>query len=277
MALIAAFLSAVFSSSKDLFSKKLSFKIEGTLSAFASFLFALPYYLLVLCLLGFLGLENFTINREILILVFLRSVSDTLAELLKMHAIGKADISLISSVFALYPLILLFVSPLITGDNSSPVLIAATVIIVAGSMLLVWRSGSQSVKNQWPGVLLAVGSAFCFALNTSFDRLAAQASTPVFAAFSMTFLSCIFLTPFALRSSSGSAYSLLKSNKGALFARGFFEIGFMVFTRLACCKLPMLWVYKNPPYFFLLSAEKCFSRKPTLKEDFWQASWYFAE
>src|SRR5438128_5587010 len=48
MGFLAAVLSAGLSSAKDLLSKRLAFRLDGTVSTFASFFFALPYYVVVL-------------------------------------------------------------------------------------------------------------------------------------------------------------------------------------------------------------------------------------
>ena len=77
MEFFAALLSAVFSSSKDLLSKRLAFRLDGTVSAFASFWFALPFYVVVLAVLYYLGFEAFDWSLLFLTLVFLRSLSRT--------------------------------------------------------------------------------------------------------------------------------------------------------------------------------------------------------
>src|SRR5205809_7287613 len=60
MGLLAALLSAVFASAKDLVSKKLASGLDGTASTFASFAFALPFYAVLLIVLWLLGQETFT-------------------------------------------------------------------------------------------------------------------------------------------------------------------------------------------------------------------------
>src|SRR6516162_779679 len=97
MGFFAATLSAVFSSSKDLLSKRLAFRLDGTTSTFASFTFALPYYVLLLAVLYALGFEAFTWSLPFLVLVLLRSITDTFAEWLKMHALAHGDISVVAT------------------------------------------------------------------------------------------------------------------------------------------------------------------------------------
>src|SRR5436305_623414 len=139
MGLLASLLSAVFSSSKDLISKRLAFRLDGMVSTFASFAFALPYYAVALLVLGLLDQETFTWSLAFFVLVLLRSVTDTFAEGMKMHAFAHGDISLVASFFSISPLFLLITSPLITGDRLSVAGVVAVTLVVGGSLLLVYR------------------------------------------------------------------------------------------------------------------------------------------
>ena len=47
MGFLACVFAALFASSKDLYSKKISLRVSGLHSAFASFIFALPFYLAI--------------------------------------------------------------------------------------------------------------------------------------------------------------------------------------------------------------------------------------
>lgn len=182
MDLLTAMLSSVFASSKDLISKRLAFRLDGTVSTFASFAFALPFYLVLLAVLSLLGHEVITVSLSFLTLVFLRSVTDTFAEGLKMHALGHGDLSLVVLVLSLSPLFLLVTSPLLTGDHLSVVEVIAVFLVVLGSILMVYRPSVQRHGGSKRGMLLAAGSALFFSLNGCFDRLAVAKAkgTPVF-------------------------------------------------------------------------------------------------
>jgi ABC-type dipeptide/oligopeptide/nickel transport system permease subunit len=60
--LIAALLSAVFASSKDIVSKKVSSNVDGTISAFASFAYALPYYAVVLAAVAYFAPSQLAVS-----------------------------------------------------------------------------------------------------------------------------------------------------------------------------------------------------------------------
>jgi drug/metabolite transporter (DMT)-like permease len=238
MGFLLATLSAGFSSSKDLLSKRLAFRLDGTTSTFASFAFALPYYIAVLAVLYWLGVEQFERSVPFLVLVLLRSITDTFAEGMKMYAFAHGDISIVATFFSLAPLLLLVTSPLITGDPLYLADVGAVVLVVAGSLLMVYRPSAIGWAAQRKAILLASGAALFFSLNSCFDRLAVQRGTPVFAGFTMTLLSAFFLLPFVLFRKD--RWQALRRQRGGLFLRGALEIAFMV------CKLSALQFLAAP-------------------------------
>jgi drug/metabolite transporter (DMT)-like permease len=226
MGLFASLLSAVFSSSKDLLSKRLAFRLDGTTSTFASFGYALPYYAVLMLVLFLMGKEVFTLTPAFLLLVLLRSVTDTFAEGMKMHAFAHGDISVVATFFSISPLFLLITSPLITGDRLSLPGAAAVLLVVGGSLAMVYRPSSAHWAGQGRAIALAAGASLFFSLNSCFDRLAVQEGTPVFAGFSMTLLSALFLLPWVL-GRKGSLQSL-REHRAGLLLRGLLEVAFMV-------------------------------------------------
>ncbi len=238
MGFLAAVLSAGFSSAKDLLSKRLAFRLDGTASTFASFGFALPFYVLLLAVLYLVGVESFEWSPLFLILVLLRSVTDTVAEWLKMHAFAHGDISMVATFFSLSPLFLLITSPLITQDPLTLPDVVAVILVVGGSLLIVYRPAQAAWAGQEKGILLASGAALFFSLNSCFDRLAVQTGTPVFSGFSMTLLSALFLAPFVVF--RRDRLQALGAHRTGLLIRGGLEIAFMV------CKLYALRFLQAP-------------------------------
>ena len=115
-----------------------------------------------------------------------------------MHAFTHGDISIVATFFSLAPLFLLFTSPLITGDPLSMPEAAAVILVVLGSLLLVYRPSARGWGEQRKGIILATLAAVFFSLNSCFDRLAVKEGTPAFAGFTMTVLSATFLLPWVL-------------------------------------------------------------------------------
>jgi len=235
LALSAAFLAT----GKDLFSKKLAFSMSGIASAFGSFLFALPFYLVALIVAYLLGWESFEVSKTFFIYVILRAVTDAAAEWLKMTALREADISFIAPFLGMAPLFLLVVAPLLIGDIISIYGIFAVLLTVAGSfMLLTGKRQTGSTR----AVLIALASAFFFSLNTSFDKLAVQEASPLLSAAAMTLAAGGLLGLPALRSRAISTNPLFSGNYLPLMIRGFLELLFMVTKLTALLYLPAQYV-----------------------------------
>lgn len=240
MGILLSLITAVFSSSKDLVSKKISFNVGGGLSAFASFLFAVPFYCFALLAAWLTGFESFAFSWHFFTLVVLRSITDALAEWFKMEAFSRADVSVVTCLVATAPVFLLFWSPVITGDAGTPAGIIGVLVVVAGNMVLFFpgreKIWSPAMRR---GALLAVAAALFFSLNTCFDRLAVQTASPLLSGFAMTLLAGVLLLPQALRKSAHPAQ--LWTYRGPFMIRGFFEVSFMV-SKLAALQ------YMQAPY-----------------------------
>ena len=228
MGLVIAIVCAFFQSAKDLVSKKLAFSVSGVVSAFASFVFALPFYAVLLFALWAAGLESFIFSSRFIQYVVIRSITDVAAEWLKMSALRRGEISLLACFFNLGPLFLLVTSPLITGDQTSPLGVLAVVTVVAGSLITVYdpnAKGTGGFSAQKSGIGLALLSAFFMSLNSCFDRLAALEASPVLSGFAMTALSAVFLLPFVIARGVGSE---LRGHYKPFFIRGALETIFMI-------------------------------------------------
>lgn len=235
MGIIASFVAALLATGKDIISKRLAFNLDGTVSAFASFLFALPFYLILLLALYLLGFEDFAFSTTFFILVVLRALTDSVAEWAKMHALARSDISYISAFLSLSPLFLLITSPLITGDKITLAGVLAIFLIVGGTLLLVYKPGNSTVSddksegadaNKRTAIFFALISSLFFSLNACFDRLAVQVASPALSGFAMTLLAALFLLPPMFKHKYVTTSFLLHWRE--LFGRGFLEVIFMV-------------------------------------------------
>ena len=230
------------SSLKDLLSKRLAFQLDGLTSAFASFLFALPYYAVLLLILWLLGYEHFACSKLFLTYVVLRSISDTGAEWLKMSSYRHGDISLVSIVFAIQPLIITLFSFFILHERPTPLALTGILIIVAGTLLLATEKpfGAAERSARARAILLAFLSTLCFSVNSVFDRLAVQEGSAVWSACAMTLLSGLFLAPLPLFQAERRA--AMKAHYPLLFRRGFLEVLAMTSKLLALQFLEVAYV-----------------------------------
>lgn len=240
MGILAAFLSALFAASKDLVSKSLASRVDSTVSTFASFIYAMPFYLLLLIFLGLTGYEQFQFGSNFIILVLVRSITDCLAEWCKMSALAHAEISLLASFLSLSPVFLLLLSPLFTSDSVGSWGAAGVCLVVAGSIVILYRHGRVPSERERKGIALALLTAFFFALNTCFDKLAVEQSSPTLAGAAMTALAALFFVPFMWH--KRVLFSQLRREQGLFWTRGMLELMFMVSKLAALQFLPAAYV-----------------------------------
>lgn len=236
MGVLAALFTAVMSTAKDLASKMLAGRVDPDVSTFASFAFALPFYALIALGFHVCGYEAIEVSRQFLLLVLLRGASDVCAEGCKMRALKHGDVSLVTGLLALSPLVLTIISPFITGDVVTLSDAVAIVLIVVGGLLLVRRQSDTGAIVQPRAILYALGGSVAFALNTCFDRLAVVHSGPVTSAFAMTVCAALLTSPVLLR--RGVVRGDLVRNTGGFLLRGVFETLFMIAKMVALMSLP---------------------------------------
>ncbi len=240
MGIVAAIISALFATSKDLLSKSLATRVDSTISTFASFVYALPFYAVLLGALGIAGYEPFELGGQFVLLVLARSITDCLAEWSKMAALSLADISLLASILSLSPVFLLILAPLIGGDSIGWLGSCGVVLVVIGSITAIYRPHSLPGPRERKGIALALMTALFFALNTCFDKLAVQRSTPVLAGATMTALAAVFFVPFLVMRRQHAEQLLIEQRR--FWLRGFFELLFMVSKLIALQFLPAPYV-----------------------------------
>jgi drug/metabolite transporter (DMT)-like permease len=240
----AGLFSAACAAAKDLLSKRLSFRIDGATSTFASFAFALPFYLAAMGILYAFGQSRFDFGKTFVTFVILRAVTDTLAEGLKMYAFAHGDISIVATIFSMSPLFLLVLSPLITDEHLSWIGLAAMLLVTTGSLVLVYRPTGADWASQKKAILLAATASVFFAINTCFDRLAMRSEppdhtdlwAPMVAGFTMTLVSALMVAPFVLLRSD--RWRSLADDRRGLWGRGLLEVIFMAAKLYAIRVLP---------------------------------------
>ena len=228
MGVILALVAGLIGSGKDIISKKVSATVDGNVSAFASFAFAVPFYLVILSIGLYTGTERLAVTAGFLWFVFARSFSDVFAESFKMYALGAGEFSSVVAIISLHPVISLLTSPLITHDPITFKMAIGVIVAVVGNIVILTSDRTlPSRKATVYGLLTAI----FFSINTCFDRLSVQAGTPVMSGLCMNVLAGFFLIPTLYRKptdpnqlNSGVA---LRQNVRPFLLRGFFEAMFM--------------------------------------------------
>lgn len=212
----AALLAAFFATAKDVVSKKVAFTVTGAGSGFASFLYAIPFYLVLISGLYFTGFPIFHVTGAFFGLVILRALSDAAAETFKMYALSNGDLSMVSILLSFMPIFTVLLAPIITDDPFQG--FNGAVLVVIGGILATYNT-----PNAKKGVLFALAAVVCMSLNHSLDRLAVQTGDPIFSGFMMTFFAMIFTYPVFLK--FGRKGELVSN---WFWLRGLFEVLFMV-------------------------------------------------
>ena len=236
MGFIATLISACTLTAKDLVSKAVASKVHPDISTFASFLFALPFYGLLFLALYLFGGEWVVLSRTFLLLVLMRGISDVFAEGCKMRAFDKGDVSLVSGLLSLSPLILTAISPFITGDPVSGSEAMGMALIVAGGLVIVRRDRTTGKVVQPVAVVYALVGSVAFALNSALDKLAVGHAGAVTSAFAVTLCAALLTLPALSRVPAAKVQ--LGGNARAFLLRGLFETVFMVTKMVALTSLP---------------------------------------
>jgi drug/metabolite transporter (DMT)-like permease len=236
MGVIAALLCAFTSTAKDLTSKSIASRVHPDVSTFASFLFALPYYAAILSAVLLFGGETVTFSSAFIVLVLLRGISDVFAEGFKMRALEAGDVSLVTGLLSLSPLILTVLTPVLTNDTVSAKEGVSVVLIVIGGLLLIGRRGTRGTLTKPKAILYSLAGSFAFAMNTVLDKLAVAQAGPVTSAFSVTICAALLTLPALLR--VPLAKPQLQNNLRSLLLRGLFETVFMIAKMAALVVLP---------------------------------------
>jgi drug/metabolite transporter (DMT)-like permease len=226
------FAASAFMVSKDIVSKSLATDLKGGVSAFASFAFSIPWYVLALVVLFALGFEDFAFKEGFLLLVVARSITDTFAEAFRMSAFRYGELSQVSSFLAISPVFILLFEPYLVGDILTFRETAGVLVSLVGGLVVIYQPWKSISKHL---VVYGLLTALFFALNSCFDRLSVGKGSPTLAAALMTGLSAVFLLPILFK---GGTITSLRAHFKPLMIRGFFELAFMVMKLSALVYLP---------------------------------------
>jgi uncharacterized membrane protein len=269
MGFLVALISAFCSTAKDIVSKSLATKVHADVSTFASFLFALPFYLVVMVVVSLFGVQTLSYTGSFFALVLARSITDVFAEGFKMKAFAAGDISLVTSFMALSPLILALLSPFITGDTVTTHDFIALGFIVCGSLFLIRRDKVTGKVFQLKALVYALLASIAFALNSCFDRLAVVNSGALLSGFAMTLMAGVFCVPVVLR--HRNAGSQLKLHARPFLWRGGWETLFMVSKLFAMTILEahvVLGITRVSLFFSVLAGRVMFGERDTKRRFF---------
>lgn len=185
--ILLAALSAFLKSSSELLSKH-SFNIELNefVLAWSLRFFAIPFISIILY---FRGIPSISPNFWIALSVG-GSIS-IIASVMYMKALKYSDVSIVSPIGALTPLLLLFTSPLIVNEFPDTFGFIGVLIITFGVYTMNIDTAKvgyfQPIKAIWneKGARYMFVLVILYSISSNFDKIGIEASSPVFYTFSL--------------------------------------------------------------------------------------------
>ncbi len=237
--LIFAFLTALFESLKDLFSKLGLRQINEYIIAWSFLVFALPILLPLLLITGIPELST----RYFMALLIGSSINSTVA-VLYMKAIKLSDLSVTVPLVTFTPLFLLITSPVIIGEFPEPLGLLGVVLIVMGAYMLNIKEQKQGwaapfralLKEAGPRLMLLV--AFLWSITANIDRIGVEETSPMFWSVSVMMMMTLLLTPIVIWK-TGNPFVHLHGNYRALIPIGVFH-GLTILNQMTAISMAMV-------------------------------------
>lgn len=192
-----AALTALFKSTSEIVSKRnLNTDIGPYTNAWALRAFALPLILVALFFVGIPSIEN-----DFYLALSVSGPVSIVATVLYMKGLEASDISIISPISALSPLLLLITSPLIVNEFPSAIGLVGVVVTTLGVYLLELSKKEDGLLAplkaiaREPGAKYIVAMLILYSISAPIDKLGVEAASPVMYTAGLHILTVIGLTP----------------------------------------------------------------------------------
>lgn len=219
--LVLASLTAIFKSSSEIVSKhSLLEDVDEYLLSWALRFFALPPVALGLFIFGIPE-----ISSGIWLALTFSAPAGVVATVLYMKAIQASDLSIISPLSGISPVLVLLSSSLIVGEFPSVLGLIGIMATTVGLYLLKLHEASAGIAEplkavfREPGAKYMMGMLLIYALAAPIDKIGVEASSPIFYTFMLHVTQILFLTPLMINNNPDFR-SAVSKNKIDLAAIG---------------------------------------------------------
>lgn len=208
--------TAVFKSSSEIVSKHaLIDEMSPYTTAWAVRFFAVPFILVALAITGIPSIDS-----NYFLVLSINGPASIVATVLYMKGLQKSDVSIVSPLSALSPLLLFVTTPFILGEIPSVQGVIGVVIVVVGVYVLkIESAGTDDMLAPFKSVFSEEGARYIFgmisiyAVTAPIDKIGVEASSPVMYTFGLHAVLVIGLTPLFLY--HGGHKELFKSKSDA--------------------------------------------------------------
>lgn len=218
-----ASLTALFKSSSEIISKRnLNTDIGPYTNAWALRAFALPLILVALAIVGIPSL-----NEGFYLAVAVSSPISIIGTVLYMKGLEASDISIISPLSALSPLLLLISTPLIVNEFPSAIGLVGVIITTLGVYLLELSKKEDGLLapikaiSREPGAKYIVGMLILYSISSPVDKIGVEAASPIMYTASLHFVTVLGLTPLVYFKGEDKISELSNKNVGSIATIGF--------------------------------------------------------
>lgn len=202
--LLLASLTAFFKSSSEIISKhSLLDEVDEYLLSWSLRFFALPPVALGLLLYGIPRIDS-----GFWIALLFSAPAGVAATVLYMKAIQASELSIISPLSGISPVLVLLSSSLIVGEFPSVLGLIGIMATTVGLYLLKIHEVSSGLAEPFravfrePGAKYMLGMLLIYALAAPIDKIGVEASSPIFYTFTLHIAQIMFLTPLMINNNS---------------------------------------------------------------------------
>ncbi|MFB6174496.1 MAG: EamA family transporter [Candidatus Nanohalobium sp.] len=200
--LLAAMVAAI-KGFQSIYQRKNALDTDEFVTAFSSRIFGIP---VLLAAILYTGLPE--LSPGFLLLAVPQSAVIAFTSILIAKAYKKSDASIVTPMFAISPLLVLFTSFLILGEAPG-ILGGLGILLIASGAYMLKAEGSQGLldplKKLWDerGVQIILAVILIYAVTANTDKIGVQMSSPVMWPLTVYTLSSLFMLPVMMKKSSG--------------------------------------------------------------------------
>lgn len=202
LGLILAFLVALMTGLKSVYQRVNAVETDEFVTAWASRFFGIP---LLLAGIAWKGIPELSMNYWLLAIPYAFVVAG--ASILIAKAFKASDASIVTPMFAISPILVLFTSFFMLGETPNPSGIIGVLIIAVGAYSLKAQEANhllEPFKRLWEekGVQIILAVILLYSVTANIDKIAVNMSSPIMWPLTTYTISSIIMLPIMMKKSS---------------------------------------------------------------------------